>query len=54
MGKEHYEIILALLAEKIEEQVKEIGYLKFRNDYLEKKLAEIEEGAKQDGTANNQ
>lgn len=54
MENKHYEIILALLAEKVKEQETELGYLKFRNEYLEKKLAEIEEGAKQDGTANIQ
>lgn len=42
MTNEHYEIILALLAEKVKEQETELGYLRFQKDFLEKKLDEIE------------
>lgn len=42
MEKEHYEIILALLAEKVKEQESRLGYLGFIKSDLEKKLAEAE------------
>lgn len=44
--KERYETILAVLAEKIKEQERDIGYLKYQNDDLKKKLAEAEQQAK--------
>lgn len=51
MNEKHYETILAALADKIEEQAREIGYLKWKNGDLEKKLSEAEnEGQKKTST----
>ena len=46
-----YEMIIDALIEKIRRVKGENDYLKWNNDRLEKKLAEIEKGVKQDGAA---
>lgn len=40
--KERYETILAVMAEKVKEQERKIGYLEWENGDLKKKLAEAE------------
>lgn len=40
--KERYETILAVLAEKVAEQERKIGFLQWENGDLKKKLAEAE------------
>ena len=43
---ERYETILAVLAEKVAEQERKIGFLQWENGDLKKKLAEAEQQAK--------
>lgn len=40
--KERYETILAVMADKVKEQERKIGYLEWENGDLKKKLAEAE------------
>lgn len=40
--KERYETILAVMAEKVAEQERKIGFLQWENGDLKKKLAEAE------------
>lgn len=42
MTEKQYETILAMLADKVKEQETTIGYLKWENEDLKKKLAEAE------------
>jgi hypothetical protein len=42
MTEKQYETILALLADKVEEQKNKIGFLTWENEDLKKKLAEAE------------
>lgn len=44
--KECYETILAVMAEKVKEQERKIGYLEWENGNLKKKLAEAEQHTK--------
>lgn len=44
--KERYETILAVLAEKVAEQERKIGFLLWENGDLKKKLAEAEQHTK--------
>lgn len=44
--KERYETILAVLAEKVAEQERKIGFLQWENGDLKKKLAEAERHTK--------
>lgn len=41
--KERYETILAVMADKVKEQERKIGYLEWENGDLKKKLAEAEQ-----------
>lgn len=41
MSEQHYETILAVLTEKIQEQANKIGYLEWKCDDLKKKLEEM-------------
>ena len=42
MTEKQYETILAVLADKVKEQERQIGFLTWQNDDLKKKLAEAE------------
>ena len=48
--KERYETILAVLAEKVQEQARKIGFLEWENTDLKKKIAEAEASAKTEKT----
>lgn len=42
LTNEQYEVVIAMLTEKVQAQEHELGFFKWRNSDLEKKLAEAE------------